>query len=419
MIALIQKSKISGKIKAPSSKSYTHRALVLAALAKGKSKIISPLTSDDTEATIDCLRKIGIRIKKKKKIWEVQGGKFLIPKKDLFCRESGTTLRFMTAVSALIKGKCRLTGEKSLLKRPIKPLVKALRQLGVDVSSQGEFPPVVVENNFIGGKVKLPGDISSQFISALLLITPFAQKEVEIELTTPLESKPYVLMTIGAQKKFGVKVNCSQDLRRFKIKKQKYKNTNYLVEGDWSSAAPFLAAGAIGGRVEVENLNPRSLQADKEIIKILERMGVRIIIKKNSVIAEKSELKSIKANVKNCPDLFPIICVLAAMAKGKSEISGIKKLRIKESDRIEEMGKGLSKMGIKTYLKENRFYVKGSTPKGGIINSTDHRIAMAFSVLGLATGGKTVIEKAECVSKSFPQFWKELIKAKANVKLIK
>jgi len=406
MLVRIEKSEFRGEIKAPPSKSDTQRALILAALAKGKSKIISPLTSDDTEATVDCLKKIGVKIKKREKFWEIEGGNFSAPKEPLFCRESGTTLRFITAVCALIEGKCLLSGEKSLMKRPIEPLLEALKKLGVKYTL-GENS-VIIENNFFGGKTELRGDISSQFVSALLLIAPLAKKEVKIKLTTALESKPYLLMTIEAQKKFGVRINYSKNFRKFWIKKQSYKPAEYLVEGDWSSAAPFLAAGLIDGEVGVRNLNLKSEQADKEIIKVLRKMEGEIIIKRDLVLAKKSELKPIKFNVKDCPDLFPIICILAAVAKGKSQISGIERLRIKETDRIKEMEKGLFKMGIKNELKGNKFFIEGGRPKGAEIFTTDHRIAMAFGILAGIAEGRTIIKNAECVSKSFPQFWKEL-----------
>ncbi len=455
----IKKSKVFGRIKAPSSKSWTHRALILAALAKGKSRIISPLSSDDTEATIDCLRKIGVKIKKPrstpsflqkggglrgrgKAVWEVSGGNFLPPKEPLFCRESGTTLRLMFAICALVKGKCVLTGEKSLMGRPIKPLLEALKKLGVKCVFKKNS--IIIENNLapleknsltglLGGKTEIRGDVSSQFISALLLIAPFAKKDVEIKLTTPLESKPYLLMTIEAQKKFGVRINYSKDLRRFWVKRQNYKPTNYVVEGDWSSAAPFLAAGIIAGKVAVENLNLKSQQADKEIISVLKKMGGSVKIKKDclslnlknseiktcSILVEKSELKPVKFNVQDCPDLFPIICVLAATARGnpssspavagrygaRSEISGIERLRLKESNRLEEMRQSLNKMGIRAYLEGERFFIEGGKPKGEIIETRDHRIAMAFAILGLVAEGKTIIKNAECVSKSFPEFF--------------
>ena len=413
MKAIIQKSEIYGEIQTPASKSYTHRALICAALAKGKSKIVFPLSSDDTEATLDVLKKVGVNIKKKKEVWEVQGGNFSVPRQDLFCRESGTTIRFMTAICSLIQGKCRLTGAQSLLKRPIKPLINSLQDFGVDCKMVSNF--IITENNFIGGKTKIKGDISSQFISALLLIAPFAQKETKIELTTVLESKPYVLMTINIQRKFGIEVKHSNNLRKFSIRKQDYKPSNYFVEGDWSSAAFLLVIGVLTGKTKVKNLNIKSAQADKEIINILKKMGAKIKIGKNVIVTEKSRLKPIKINISNCPDLFPVICVLCSQAEGKTEISGIKRLVLKESNRIKEMEKGLTKMTIKTKILNGKFIIWGSKPKAAIINSKDHRIAMAFAVLGLIAEGKTIIKNAECVSKSFPEFWNYLIKLKADI----
>lgn len=416
MLVKIEKSEISGSLNCPPSKSYTHRALILAALAKGKSKIYNPLICDDTEATIDALKEIGIKIEKKKDFLEIKGGKFLVPKRPLFCRESGTTLRLMAGICSLIKGKSILTGEKSLLKRPMEPLLNALSQLGVKCSLNSKS--IIIENNFtphqnfgwgfLGGKVEIPGNISSQFISSLLIISPLAKKEVEIKLITPLESKPYVLMTIEAQKKFGVKVNYSKDLRKFWIKRQEYKPTKYFVEGDWSSVAPFLATGVLAGKIKIKNLNLKSLQGDKEILNILKRMGTRIKLMKNGIFVEKSKLKAIKVDLRNFPDLFPIVCVLASAAKGESKILGIERLKFKESNRIKEMEIGLKKIGIKSYLKKNRFFIEGGEIKGGKIISRDHRILMTFAILGLISENEILIENAECVSKSFPEFFKVL-----------
>jgi len=406
MIVSIEKNEIESKVKAPSSKSYTHRALLCSALANGKSKIISPLISDDIEATLDVLKNIGIKIEKGK-YWEVTGNTLSKPKEDLFCKNSGTTLRFMTALCSIIKGECKLTGGSSLSQRPIKPLVVALKQLGVKCSCNGDFPPVIVNNNFVGGKTELPGNISSQFVSALLFISPLAKKEVTIKLTTELESKPYVIMTMNTQRKFGIEVNASPNLREFRIQKQNYINTNYEVESDWSSAAYILAAGILAGKTEVENLNMRSLQPDIKILDIFKKMEANIKIGKNSVTANKSELKSIKVDVSDSPDLFPILCTLCSVAKGKSEITGIKRLKIKESDRIVAMREGLTKIGVKMIENGNKVVIRGSRPKGTIIDpKNDHRIAMAFGVLGLIAKGKIKIMNAECVSKSFPDFWK-------------
>jgi len=415
MLVEVKKSELLGKMKAPSSKSYTHRALILSALAKGKSRIFNPLICDDTIATLNCLEKIGIRIKKKKEFWEIEGGNLKSPKEILFCKESGTTFRLIIGVCSLIKGRCILSGESSLLKRPILPLLSALRKLGVKCKK--EKNKIILENNFLGGKTKIRGDISSQFISALLLISPFCQKEVEILLTTPLESTPYLLITLEMQNEFGVKIECSKDLRTFKIKRQNYRNRDYFIEGDWSSASPFLVGGAIAGRVEIKGLNFESIQADKKIIEVLKKAGAGVIIKNGKIKVKRSSLRAFSFNVKDCPDLFPIICVLASRAEGESEISGIRRLKFKESNRLEEMRKGLKRMGIGVRKRGDSFFVRGGIAKGGEIETKDHRIAMAFSILGLVSEKKIVIKNGECVVKSYPNYWEELKKLKAHIKI--
>ena len=229
MKASIHKSEISGKVIAPSSKSYTIRGLMCAALTRGESEIINPLGSDDTEASLDVLSKVGIRVLQGENSWQVAGGDFHEPNTDLFCKESAATLRFMTAICSLIPGKCRLTTATSLAARPIQPLLQALRQLGVDCH-QDEDETVVVKGSKLGGGVtEIPGDISSQFVSALLLISPLADESIKIRLTTSLESQPFVLMTLECLAKFGVKVNSSPDLKEFETLKQSY-HTCWLRE---------------------------------------------------------------------------------------------------------------------------------------------------------------------------------------------
>ena len=402
----IRPSLIKGQVVAPSSKSYTHRALVCSALAKGESKIISPLNSDDTEATMELLEKIGVGIHVKEDSWEVNGGQLHQPEGDLFCRDSGTTMRFMTAICSLVNGTCRLRGGSSLSKRPIKPLIDGLKQLGVECTSEKGFPPVIVKGGLLGGQTKIPGDISSQFISALLLVTPLAKEDVTLILTTPLESKPYVKMTTDAQKDFGIEIDTSEDLSEFWVKKQTYKPTNYKVEGDWSSSAFLLAAGVLAGEIEIHNLNVDSLQADREILNALKIMGAKIISKNSNIELKKSELEALEFDVSDCPDLFPILTVLCSIAKGESRLKGIKRLRIKESDRIAAMKEGLVRMNVNVVENGNSFIIKNSKPVGAFIDpKNDHRIAMAFAVLSLVAEGETIIQDAECVSKSFPDFW--------------
>jgi len=417
MRASIQRSEVSGKVRAPSSKSYTHRALVCASLAEGKSRITSPLTSDDIEATLDVVRKLGVQVNLNPDGWVVLGGDLGEPRVELFCRESGTTLRFMTAVCSLVKGRSKLTAGPSLQRRPIKPLVDAFRELGVDCSCEGESPPVTVVGGLRGGKAEIRGDITSQFVSAILLVSSLAEEPVTLRLRTPLESKPYVLMTMDTQLRFGVKIDASKDLNVFRVERQAYSPAEYEVEGDWSSAAFLLASGAIAGEVEVLNLNPASLQADVRILDLLKTMGVRVRVAENVISVGRGELGALSAEVSDCPDLFPALSVLCSLAKGRSVISGVGRLRLKESDRVEAMTAGLRSAGITVASDADRVVIEGGRPKAAVVDPRgDHRIAMAFGLLGLVCE-RIVVEDAECVEKSYPSFWSDLVSLGAEVGL--
>ena len=404
MKAIISKSEIKGKVAAPPSKSYTIRGLMCAALAKGESQIVNPLTSDDTEAAGEVLRQVGVAIRKKEDFWQVHGGYFHEPTGDLFCRDSAATFRFMTAISSLIPGRCRLVPGPSLSKRPIRPLLEALSQLGVDCRAEGAS--VIVDGGRLkGGTTQLPGDVSSQFVSALLLISPLAEKDVRIWLTTPPESRPYLKMTLDCLKKFGIKVRASEDLREFKVSKQEYKPASYEVEGDWSSASYLLALGAVSGQVEVTNLNPESLQGDKIMLNLLKDMGAQVSVSNNSVRVQKSKLRAIAADLSDCIDLLPTLAILVAVADGQSRFTGISRARLKESNRVLALREGLARMGIDVTEEEDRLTITGSVPRGAAVDSRDdHRIAMAFSILG-SVAGDTTIDGAECVSKTYPEFW--------------
>ena len=409
MKAYIHKSKIQGSITAPSSKSYTIRGLMCAALASGESEIVHPLSSEDTEAAMNVLSKLGVGVHKEDDLWRVNGGDFHAPDTDLFCGDSAATLRFMTAICAIVPGKCRLTAGPSLSRRPVKPLIAALQQLGIKCSAPGGLPPVTVEGGRLtGGVTQLPGDISSQFVSALLFLAPFAEEGMIIRLTTPLESKPYVMMTLDCLQKFGITVGFSPALDQFEVVRQNYEPTKYEVEGDWSSASYFLALGALAGEVAVTNLNPASLQGDKIMINFLQDMGAAIEVGRDSVTVRKSRLKALRADLTDCIDLLPTVAVLAAMADGVSELTGIARARLKESDRVAAVKDGLIRMGIGVTEAQDKLTITGSKPQGAVIDSRgDHRLAMAFSVLGSVVGD-TVIDDAECVAKTYPQFWDEL-----------
>jgi 3-phosphoshikimate 1-carboxyvinyltransferase len=409
---------VTGKVVAPSSKSYTIRALMCAALAKGVSEIVHPLGSDDTAAALNVLGKLGVLIGTAKDSWRVTGGGLREAGSDLFCGDSAATLRFMTAICSLVPGKSRLTAGPSLSRRPVQPLLDTLKQLGVNCSAPGGLPPVMVEGGKLkGGEVELPGNISSQFVSALLFISPFAGKGMTIRLTTPLESKAYVLMTLDCLQQFMVTVGFSEELTEFETIPQRYQPARYEIEGDWSSASYFLALGAVSGEVEVANLDLKSCQGDKMILDFLTGMGAPVNMEKNSVTVKSAKLKAIKADLTDCIDLLPTMAVLAAVADGVSELTGIERARLKESDRVQAVKEGLERMGIKVAEDGNKLTITGSTPKSAVIDSKgDHRIAMAFSILG-AVAGATVIDGAECVSKTYPSFWDDLARIGVKVKI--
>ena len=404
MKALIDKSIIKGIAAAPPSKSYTIRALMCTAMAQGESRIINPLISDDTQAAAVALEQIGVTIVKEDGFWRVKGNGFHQPEKDLFCRDSAATLRFMTAICALVPGKCRLTMDDSLSKRPVEPLLDALSQIGVVCHRMGRI--VIVDGGRLaGGRVDMPGDISSQFVSALLLAAPHSEKGVSIRLTTSPRSLPYLQMTLECLRHFGIKIKVSEVLMLFDIEPQEYKPAEYMVEGDWSSASYLLALGAVGGEVTVTNLNPGSLQADRIMLKLLQQMGADIITQENCITVRKSKLRAITADLSHCIDLLPTMAALAAVAEGESRFDGIGRARLKESDRVMSIKDGLEKMGITVTEKEDSLTISGGKPKGAAIDSfDDHRITMAFSILG-AVAGDTIIENAGCVAKTYPDYW--------------
>ena len=406
MKVTLEKSNVEGRVTAPPSKSYTIRGLMCAALARGESQIVHPLYADDTEAAAGVLGNIGVGVEREEGLWQVSGGDFHPPEEDLYCGDSAATLRFMTAICSVVPGKCRLTAGPSLAKRPVGPLAEALRRLGVDCSADNGLAPVVVNGGRLrGGETELPGDVSSQFISALLLVSPFAEEGMRIKLTTPLESKPYVAMTLECMDKFGVKVEFSEKMDDFHVSRQAYQPARYEVEGDWSSASYFLALGAVSGGVEIVNLNPQSLQSDRIMLDFLKRMGADVEISPDVIKVKGSKLKALRTDLSNCIDLLPTMAALTAMAEGTSELAGISRARLKESDRVAAIREGLQNMGLKAAEEKDRLLITGSNLKGAVIDShNDHRIAMAFGILG-ALAGDTVVNSAECVDKTFPEFW--------------
>ena len=373
--------------------------------------IREPLISEDTEATRRVLEQLGVGISRMDGAWKVAGGSLRKPESNLHCGESGTTLRVVTALCSLVKGECKLVGGPSLSKRPVGPLVDGLRQLGAECESAEGLPPVTVKGKgrLPGGEAVLPGDVSSQFVSAILIAAPMGEKDTTLRLATSLESRPYVELTMEVQRIFGVSVEASEGMEEFTIERQSYRPADVTVERDWSAAAFLLGAGALAGRVTVEDLNMGSSQADAAILRILDEMGATVVGKGGSITVKMAPLSGIELDLSDSPDLFPVVASLCAAASGRSVLRGLRRLRLKESDRVAAMTGGLVGMGVRCELVGDILTIEGGSLKGCVVNPWgDHRIAMAFSILGLAAEGETTILDAECVSKSYPGFWGDL-----------
>lgn len=404
---------VQTSVSIPGSKSYTNRALLLAAMTGSKVKIVNPLTSDDTKAMIDCLKTLGIKVLEKKGSIEISGNLEDIPNRlyNLDANLSGTTLRFLLALATIIPGTKKLFGKEGLNKRPIGELVSGLTQLGAKIDYLGVrgFPPVLVKPSSLHpGIVKLKGDISSQYISAILMIAPLVGK-VTVQVIGEQISKPYIDMTTDTIKQFGVEITNEGYKRYIVSHKQQYKATQYTVEGDYSSASYFLAIAALtNSNITLENINPKSKQADIKFVEILETMGNRISFDQNQLTIQGKEIKPVNVDMRDCPDQIQTLAVLAAFAKGITKISGVSSLRIKETDRIFALREELKKMGIRTSSTKDTLTIYGGNPKAAIIKTyNDHRMAMSFAMAGVKLSGMKIVDP-DVVNKTFPSFWEKL-----------
>ncbi len=418
-IRVLQTHHLSGTLQAPGSKSYTHRAIIAAALSSGWSELRYPLLCDDTEATLEACRSLGARIKKEKDAIWIHGSKLIAPKKPINCRESGSTLRFLIPVVALGHGDIHLTGSPGLLARPIGPLMQALEQLGIGATSHKGYPPAVIhgQGHISGGSVNIVGNVSSQYITGLLFACPLADDPTEINITTPLESKPYVESTLDVLHKHKITVDTSPNYRQFKIpSQQRYQEYCHRVPGDFSSTSFLMVAAAItGSKVQFTNLVKH--QPDSTILQLLKRMNCHVHEEDTSILIQGKTLQGISINAANTPDLVPACAVAACFAQGETVIMNAKRLRIKESDRLSALNLVLSEMGASITESEDSLHITGGSQLRGTViqDHNDHRIAMAAAIAGLKAEGATVIPNAECVNKSYPTFFTDLQKLGAKI----
>lgn len=401
-------------VEIPGSKSVTNRALIMGALTKNPVKISFPLWSDDIEAMVGCLNTLGIKtihckdsIHVTGNIDHVKNNKF-----DINAHYSGTTMRFILALCCLVPGTKNIYGESGLNKRPISDLINALHLLGADIhylQNEG-YPPVIMKQSKLhDGLIEMRADISSQFVSALLMIGPYIGK-IQIALLSPQISKSYIDLTIEMMKDWGILVE-NKNYTSYKIdSNQKYKMEEYKVEGDFSSAGYFAAIAALTrSKITIKNLNPNSTQGDRQFFDVLKRMGNEINFGRNEVEIIGKEIQSVEIDMEVCPDQVQTLAVLAAFSKGKTVISGVRSLRIKETERVKALQTELRKMRIRTESPNNNILiVYGGNPKAATIDTyNDHRMAMSFAVAGSKLEHMK-INNPLVVKKTFPDFWEKL-----------
>lgn len=408
---------VCGSIRPPGSKSITNRALVCAALAEGTSTLRGALDSEDTRVMIKGLRQLGVDADTAEEGSPVRvagcGGRIPARSADLFVGNSGTTIRFLTALATLGQGEFRLDGVERMRRRPIADLLEALRQLRADAYSEhdNDCPPVVVHGHGLpGGTALVRGDISSQFLSGLLMAAPGAQSEVNIKVDGDLVSQPYVLMTLAVMRSFGVVVAAADELRRFQIVAPKaYRACDYEIEPDASAASYFWAAAAItGGRVTVEGLSRGALQGDVAFCDCLAQMGCEVTYEENAISVAGGALQGVDVNMNAISDTVQTLAAVALFAKGSTTISGVGHIRHKETDRIGDLARELRKLGADVdELPDGLRITPGELRPAVVTTYDDHRMAMSLALVGLRQAG-VVIDNPQCTAKTYPKFFDDL-----------
>jgi 3-phosphoshikimate 1-carboxyvinyltransferase len=412
---VVRRSKLNGSIRCPSSKSYTHRAIAIASLAGGKASVITnALLARDTLATLASCQALGADIKHKGTTVEVKGKhEFEPPGNVINAENSGTTIRILAAISGLVRaGYVVLTGDDSLRKRPMQPILDALEQLGVTAfSTKGDgTPPLVVKGGGIkGGSALVDGGISSQFISGLLIAGVHAKSDIDLRIKGNLVSRPYVSATLATMERFGVKIEHASDMLEYHIRPIRYRSTRFDIPSDFSTAALVMAAGALAGeKLVVKGLNFLLPQGDSQAIDIMKRMGCRVRADKakGEVVIERTEiLEGGSFDLSDTPDLLPVVSILALKARHPVTISGVAHARVKETDRIANIASELVKFGAR--ILEFNDGLKITAPKvlrnAALEAYNDHRLFMAFSIASMLTE-KSVVAGAESVDVSYPNF---------------
>jgi 3-phosphoshikimate 1-carboxyvinyltransferase len=417
----IEKSRISGQIVCPSNKSYSHRAIFLASLAGNNSKIENVLNSADITATIEACRKFGAEI-------EIQNSSIIIKKPinlvtnvpEINTENSGTTIRIASGIASLFSNEIILTGDESLKKRPMQPLLDALESIGAHCKSTDGKPPIKIRGKILGGDVTIPGNLSSQFISSLFICAPLTEKGININIEGNLVSKPYLDATIATMRKFGVTVQTLIPYKRYNITPQIYKDATFTVPIDFSSLALLLSAAVLNGDEIIIKGDIGTLpQGDEVFLDILEQLGVTVIINDDEIkIKSPEKLNGGKFDLSNSPDLLPPLAILSLNTSNPIEITNVKHARLKETDRIAIVSRELIKLGIKIQEKEDGLILEATENlKAAELNSeNDHRLFMAFCIAGMFVGNCTVTDP-ESIKVSYPSFIEEMKRIGAKIKI--
>ncbi len=416
----IQKSKLNGRIVCPPNKSYTHRAIFLAALSDGKSIVKKILRSNDTLATISACRGFGIEVEEMEdKVTINNTIDSTVANSIINAENSGTTIRIAIAIAALSGGNTTLTGDESLRKRPMQPILDSLETMGVKTESDDGKPPIHINGKIEGKEITIKGDIPSQFISALMIIAPRLPEGLTINVDGELVSKPYVDLTIAIMKKFGVQVETEEKYKKYHVIHQIYKPTTFSIPSDFSNLALLLAANVLLGdglKIEI-NLGDMP-QGDEAIVDILEKLGVNVTLE-DDIITTKSPrlLNGGKFDLSNTPDLLPAIAILALKSEKPIELFNVKHARYKETDRIAIMSRELKKIGLYVEEKEDGMILrKTEDVHSAELNSeNDHRLFMAFSIVGMFVGECTVSDP-DAVKVSYPEFISDMKNVGADFK---
>ena len=419
MTCKIEKSQLNGEIVCPASKSYTHRAIFLAALSDGKSIVKDALYSSDTRATIDACKTFGVDVHESGDIISIDNSINLEGEGGIIdVVNSGTTIRIATAIAAISPNKTILSGDSSIKKRPMRPLLDSLESLGAKCISDDGKPPITVSGTIKGGEVEIIGDVSSQFISALLIIAPRLQNGLELNIEGNIVSKPYIDSTIASMEKFGVEVETIEKYKKYKIEHQTYKPTEFSIPSDFSNLALILSATVlVGNDVSIKISMGDLPQGDELFIDILEKMGV-IVTLQNNIISLKTpaKLDGGKFDLGNTPDLLPPLAILILKSQNPIWIYNVAHARFKETDRIKIIAREIKKIGIRVEEKDDGIilYPPENITSAQLDSENDHRLFMAFCICGMYIGGCEVTNP-ESVEVSYPNFISDLSKIGGNI----